>query len=87
MNSVQLANILGFIAAGIGIVMFIPQAWECYKTKNTKSISVLSFSLLAFSAVLWTGYGILMDAQPIILVNTVIFVLSVFILILKKRYG
>lgn len=87
MDSVQVANILGFLAAGIGIVMFIPQAWECYKTKNTKSISVLSFSLLAFSAVLWTTYGVLLVAYPIILVNVVIFVLSIFILVLKKKYG
>ena len=26
MNAVQIANIFGFIAAGLGIVMFMPQA-------------------------------------------------------------
>ena len=87
MDTVQIANILGFMGAGIGIFMFIPQAWECYKTKNTKSISILSFSLLAMSAVLWTAYGVIMNAYPIVLVNSVIFILSIFILILKKKYG
>ncbi len=87
MNTTQIADILGYGAAGIGIVMFLPQVIQCWKTKNTKAVSALSFLLLATSAALWTIYGILLKAYPIILVNSVITVLSLFILILKRKYG
>ena len=87
MNTVQIADILGYTAAGIGIIMFLPQTFQCWKTKNTKAISFLTFSLLSVVAVIWTVYGILLRAYPIILVNSFIFVLSLFILVLKRKYG
>lgn len=87
MGVTQIADIVGYIAAGIGIVMFLPQVIQCWKTKNTKAVSTLSFSLLAASASLWAIYGILLKAYPIILVNSVIATLSLFILFLKRKYG
>lgn len=87
MNTVQIADILGYVAAGIGIVMFIPQVLQCWKTKDTKAVSFLSFSLLAAASVLWTTYGVLMQAYPIILVNSVLLTLSAFMLFLKRKYG
>lgn len=87
MDTVVLANILGYIAAGIGIVMFMPQAIQSFRTKNTKGISFMTFSLIAVVSVLWTIYGILLKAAPVILVNSVLFVISLFILYLKRKYG
>lgn len=87
MNLLQVADIFGYGAAGIGIVMFLPQAIQCWKTKNTKAVSLLTFSLLAFASVLWLVYGILLKAVPIMLVNSVILLLSLFILSLKRKYG
>lgn len=87
MDTVVLANILGYIAAGIGIVMFMPQAITCWRTKNTKGISFLSFFLLVIVSLLWLVYGILLSAAPIILVNSVIFMIGLFILYLKRKYG
>lgn len=87
MSSVEIANILGYIAAGIGIVMFLPQAIQVWKTKNTKSISLISFLLFGIASLLWTVYGIIMKAPPIIVVNLVIVVLSAFIVLMKIKYG
>lgn len=87
MNTSQIADVFGYAAAGIGIVMFFPQAVQCWKTKNTKAVSFLTFSLLAIASVLWLIYGMYMKAAPILLVNAVILVLSLFILYLKRRYG
>lgn len=86
MSSVQVANLFGFIAAGIGIVMFIPQAIQIWKTKNTKSISLISFSLLGLASICWIIYGILLAAAPILLVNTVVLALSLFIVVMKLKY-
>lgn len=87
MDAVLLSNITGFAAAAIGTVMFLPQVIRCYKTKHTKDISFLTYSLLATASVLWTIYGIVNSALPIIFVNSVVLILSIFLLLLKKKYG
>ena len=87
MNSAQIASIIGFMAAGLGIVMFLPQAIRVWRTKDTKSISLASFLLLDFSSLLWTTYGLLLGAAPIILVNVVLLILSTFIVAMKIKYG
>lgn len=87
MNTEFIANIIGFFAAGVGIITFLPQVVQCWRTKNTKAVSFLTYSLLAFVSMLWTTYGILLNQTPIILVNSTVFVLSVFVLVLKRKYG
>lgn len=87
MNTAQVANIFGFLAAGIGIVMFMPQAIKVYKTKNTKGLSLFSFTLFAIASLLWTIYGLLLNALPIIIVNIVLLVLNTFIIVMKIKYG
>lgn len=87
MSSLQTANLLGFIAAFIGILMFIPQTLRAWRTKNTKSISLVSFILVALASVFWLAYGLILAAAPVILVNSVILVFSLFIVLLKLKYG
>lgn len=87
MDTIALANIIGYIAAIVGTVMFLPQVIRSWKTKHTKDISFISYSLLAASTFLWIIYGVLMNAYPIIFVNAVICILSIFLLILKRKYG
>ena len=87
MNTAQIADIIGYVTAGIGIVMFLPQVIKSYKIEQTKDISFLTYILLAVSTFLWVIYGVLMRAIPIILVNTVVCILSILLLFLKRKYG
>ncbi len=86
MDQKIIADFLGYVAAIIGAAMFIPQAISIWRTKETKGISLLSFSLLIFASLLWTIYGILLSAPPIILVNSIIASISMFIVYMKLRY-
>ena len=81
-----LINVIGYLAAFIGSVMFMPQVIKTWKTKETKSLSLLSYSLLVAVSLLWLIYGILLMAGPIIVVNFILLCLSTFIVILKLRY-
>lgn len=86
MDSVQIANFFGFAAAALGIVMFIPQTVQVWKTKNTKGISLLSFTLFDIASLLWTIYGLLLHATPVIMVNVVLLVSNTYIVLMKLRY-
>lgn len=86
MDTKSVANIIGYVAAGIGIAVYIPQVVRSIKTKKTKDISKTSFLLIFIVSILWTIYGVLIIAPPVILVNFVILILSSVMLFLKKKY-
>ena len=87
-DSAMLAiHILGFTAAILTTLCWLPQALKTLRTKDTKSLSLVTQSVLALGVVLWLIYGILVGNAPIILANSVTFVLVALILAMKLRYG
>ncbi|MBP9815697.1 hypothetical protein KBD09_00465 [Candidatus Woesebacteria bacterium] len=86
MDTKVLADIIGYLAAFIGSCMFMPQAYQVWKTKDTSGISFMSYLLLLIVSILWVIYGNLMHATPVIIVNTIITVLSLYIVLMKVRH-
>jgi MtN3 and saliva related transmembrane protein len=82
-----IANIVGFTAAAVGAVTFLPQVITSWRSKQTADISLSTYLLLTVAAVLWLLYGVLVVAMPVVLVNTLILVSCVAMLALKIRYG
>ncbi len=80
-------EILGFAAAILTTVCWLPQAFRTIRTKDTKSLSLVAQSIFTLGVGLWLIYGILVDSMPIIFSNGVNFVLVGLILALKVRYG
>lgn len=77
---------IGVVGAILTTASFIPQALHTIKTKNTRDIS-LAFSLSFTGGVfLWLVYGILIKDIPLILANSITFLLSATILGCKVRY-
>jgi MtN3 and saliva related transmembrane protein len=83
----QSLEIIGFIAAVLTTLCWLPQALKTLRTKDTKSLSLVTQSLLALGIGLWLVYGIMLGDRPIILANGCTFVLVVAILAMKLRYG
>lgn len=77
---------IGIIAAILTTVSFLPQAIKAIKTKDTKGISLSMYCIFFLGVTLWLIYGILVNNLPIILANSVTFILSGTILILKLKY-
>jgi MtN3 and saliva related transmembrane protein len=80
-------ELLGFLAAILTTVCWLPQAFRTLRTKDTKSLSLVTQSAVTLGVGLWLVYGILADDAPIILANGVTFVLVAAILAMKLRYG
>jgi MtN3 and saliva related transmembrane protein len=76
-------SVIGFSAATLTTVAFIPQAVKTIKTKQTKDISFWMYSILIIGVLLWLTYGIYNHDWPIILANSITFVLVLPILVLK----
>ena len=79
------SEILGFIAAIGTTGAFIPQAFKVYKTHKTEDLSLGTFSLFSTGVLLWTVYGVFVNALSIILANGITFLLAIYILIMIIR--
>lgn len=78
-------NIIGFIGGGCTTISFIPQVLLVLKTKSTKDISLMMYSVFVFGISLWLLYGILSGALPVIIPNLITFVLAGSILFMKIK--
>jgi MtN3 and saliva related transmembrane protein len=76
-------DILGYIAATLTTVAFIPQVILVYRTKNTESISLLMFLIFCSGLVAWAIYGIMINSWPIIAANVFTMLLAGYILAMK----
>lgn len=51
-----LINVIGWLAVAIGAAMYAPQTFKIIKTKDSKGLSVVTFSLAAFGNGMWLLY-------------------------------
>ncbi len=78
-------DILGIIAGSLTTAAFIPQVIKIWKTRSTRDISLVMFVILCIGVLLWTVYGVVFGLWPVIISNTVTFLLSGTIIIFKIR--
>ncbi len=79
--------VIGIIAGCLTTAAFVPQVIKAHTSKQTKDISLVMCILLACGVTLWAIYGIFLRVIPIIAANSVILVLSLYLIYLKKKYG
>ena len=82
----DLFNFIGYIAAVLTTISFVPQAMLTIKTKDTKGISLPMYILFTIGVFGWLIYGIHFKMIPVILANAVTLSLASIILIFKIKY-
>ncbi len=78
---------IGYVAAVLTTVSFIPQAAKTIRTRDTSGISLGMYAVFTVGVAFWLCYGIVLESWPMILSNIVTLGLSSTILALKLRYG
>lgn len=79
--------ILGFSAAFLTTLAFVPQAVKTLRSRHTKDISFGMYTLFTLGITLWLLYGLVIQDWPIILANVVTLCLATTILVLKIKHG
>ncbi len=74
-------EIIGFLAATLTTVAFIPQVMKIYKTNHTADLSLATFSMFTTGVFCWLIYGLYLNSYPMIFANTITFGLALYILI------
>ncbi len=78
---------VGYAAATLTTVSFVPQAWLSWKTRRTAGLSLGMYATFAIGVALWLAYGVLIGAWPVIVANAITLALALFILAIRIRYG
>jgi MtN3 and saliva related transmembrane protein len=81
-----LTSLIGFMAATLTTVSFLPQVIQVWKTKSTKDISLGMFSIFSAGVFLWLVYGILIEDWAVFMANLITLILASIILTFKLKY-
>ena len=85
MNSIT--STIGFIAAILTTVSFVPQVLKIWRTRSAKDISLGMYSLFTLGIAAWLVYGVLIDSWPVILANLVTLMLAGSVLVMKLKFS
>ena len=80
-----LPTLLATIAGILSPSSFVPQVLKAWRERDTAAISKRMYLVTVAAFVLWTAYGFLIGAMPLIIFNLLSLSLSATILFLKIR--
>ena len=86
MNLFFTADLVGYLAAILTTIAFIPQAMLTWKKKHAQGISLGMYIIFTTGILMWLIYGLCIGVWPLIIANTITLVLAGFILIMKIIY-
>ena len=81
-----IVDFIGYFAGFLTTISTLPQAYKSFKTKSTRDLSYLYLSVLTVGVFVWVIYGFLINSYPVIVTNSVSFVLILLIDALKLKY-
>ena len=79
--------IVGTLAGILCTISFIPQVVKSFRTKHTKDLSLVTFSVFFVGMLCWLIYGIMLKELPIILANAAALFLVFLIVVMKIKHG
>jgi MtN3 and saliva related transmembrane protein len=84
---VTLTEALGYAAATLTTLSFLPQAWLIWRTRRAAGLSVGMYSLFAVGVAFWLAYGLMIGAWPVIIANAITLAQALFILAIRLKFG
>jgi len=79
-------EICGHIGAFLSSVTFIPQVYRVWQTKSATDLSMATILIVFTSTIIWLVYAFALMLWPVILANSVIFVLSLMLIYFKLTF-
>lgn len=81
------APYLGYLAAILGTICWIPQARQAWISRDTRGLSLVANLMVLATVTSWLIYGILLQDLPIILANSCAALIVSSIIVAKLKFG
>jgi len=83
---IKFFTILTTIVGTLMSIGYYPQAYNIWKNKSAKNVSILTFAIFALGTIIWTIYGILVKDMTVIITFSIGVIGSWLVLILTLIY-
>jgi MtN3 and saliva related transmembrane protein len=80
-------TVVGLMAGFCTTLSFIPQIAKIYRTGRTQDLSLSTYVLLVIGLFLWVVYGVVREEIAIIIPNTLVLAMALYIIVLKVKRG
>lgn len=80
-------DLIGYTAAILTTLAFVPQVLHTWRTRSVDDVSLSMYLAFTTGVGLWLIYGALENSWPLILANSLTFALALSILAMKFLYG
>jgi len=81
----SLIETIGFLASLLSVLNQFPQAIKVFRSRDTRSISLVMYCIVVACISLWLVYGILLSNAPLIWANALSLIPITYIFIMKLR--
>ena len=81
------ATSVGFAAAFLTTVAFVPQVLKIWRTRSANDVSLGMYSLFSLGVALWLAYGVLIGSWPVIVANGVTLLLAGAVVAMKLKFS
>lgn len=79
-------ELIGYLAATLTTIAFIPQALHTWRLRSAHGISLGMYATFTSGVALWLVYGLILGAWPLIIANIATLTVALFILAMKVRF-
>jgi MtN3 and saliva related transmembrane protein len=76
----------GYLGSLLSSITFLPQVIKTWQTKSAGDLSLVMLCIVFISTVVWLIYAFAYSLLPVIICNSIVCVLSVFLLYFKLTY-
>jgi MtN3 and saliva related transmembrane protein len=77
---------IGYLATVLTSVSYAPQVYKSWRSGSVGDLSTWTICILFSSTIAWLGYGIAIKSGPVIAANTIVFILSSFLVYFKFSF-
>ena len=82
----QWTEACGYLGSLLSSITFLPQVIKTWKTKSAGDLSLLMLFIVFISTIVWLVYAFALNLLPVIICNSIVCVLSIFLLYFKLTY-
>jgi len=84
--SSRLTNLIGYLGSFLTCVTFVPQVIKSWETKSVGDLSTWMLAIVISSTLVWLWYGIRIKSGPVMVANTIVFLLGCVLMYFKFTF-
>lgn len=85
-SNARLTNLIGYLGSFLTCVTFVPQVIKSWETKSVGDLSTWMIGIVICSTLVWLWYGVRIKSGPVMVANTIVFLLGCVLLYFKLTF-